>query len=181
MVQETVSYYVHNGTNVYGLLLNASKAFDSVNYCKLFRLLLDIGFCPMYSRLLLNIYTNKKLGFRWQDRFSETFTATNDVKQGRVISPILFCVYMDGLLTELTNSEYGCYMGGVFAVAFDYADDIKLLTPSVYALHQMAHICEKYAKIYDITFNAKKSQVIIYKAYNVKPPDPCVVIKLGSS
>ncbi len=32
-----------------------------------------------------------------------------------------------------------------------------------------------YAKRY-ITFNAKKSQVIIYKAYNVKPPDPCVVI-----
>ncbi len=34
MVQETVSYYVHNGTNVYGLLLDASKAFDRVNYCK---------------------------------------------------------------------------------------------------------------------------------------------------
>ncbi|MBL0687060.1 MAG: hypothetical protein JJV94_04450 [Sulfurospirillum sp.] len=34
MVQETISYYVHNGTNVYGLLLDASKAFDQVNYCK---------------------------------------------------------------------------------------------------------------------------------------------------
>ncbi len=40
----------------------------------------------------------------------------------------------------------------------------------------MAHICENYAKRYDITFNAKISQVIIYKDYNVKPPDPCVVI-----
>ncbi len=40
----------------------------------------------------------------------------------------------------------------------------------------MAHICENYAKRYDITLNAKKSQVIIYKVYNVKPPDPCVVI-----
>ncbi len=35
------------------------------------------------------------------------------------------------------------------------------------------------AKRYDITFNVKKSQVIIYKAYNVKPHDPCVVIHLG--
>ncbi len=42
-----MSYYVHNGTNVYGLLLNASNAFDRVNYCKLFRLLLDRGFGPM--------------------------------------------------------------------------------------------------------------------------------------
>ncbi len=36
MVQETISYYVHNGSNVYGLMLDASKAFDHVNYCKLF-------------------------------------------------------------------------------------------------------------------------------------------------
>ncbi len=98
------------------------------------------------------------------------------LKQGGVISLILFCVYMDGLLTELANSGYGCYMSGVFAGAFSYADDLKLLTPSVYALHQMAHICGNYAKRYDIIFNAKKRQVIIYKAYNVKPPDPCVVI-----
>ncbi len=36
MVQETISYYVHNASNVYGLMLDASKAFDHVNYCKLF-------------------------------------------------------------------------------------------------------------------------------------------------
>ncbi len=54
---------------------------------------------------------------------------------------------MDGLLTELANSGYGCYMGGSFAEAFGYTDDLKLLTPSVYALHQIAHICENYAKI----------------------------------
>ncbi len=100
---------MHNGTNVYGLLLYASKAFDMVNYCKLFRLLLDRGFCPMYSRLLLNMCTNQKLHVRWQDEFCETFTATNGVKQDRVISPILFCVYMDGLLTKLPNNGYDCY------------------------------------------------------------------------
>ncbi len=122
--------YVHTGTNVYGLLLDASKAFDRVTYCRLFRLLLDRGFCPMYIRLLLNMYTNKRLHVTLQDEFSETFTATNGVKQGGVISAILFCVYMDGLLTELANSGYGCYMGDVFAGAFGYADDLKLVTPS---------------------------------------------------
>ena len=81
MVQETLSYYVHNGTNIYGLLLDASKAFDRVNYCKLFRLLLNRGFCPMYSRLLLNMYTNQKLRVRWKSDFSALFSATNGVKQ----------------------------------------------------------------------------------------------------
>ncbi len=93
-----MSYYVHNGINVYGLLLDASNAFDRVNYCTLFRVLLDRGFCFMYIRLLLNMYTNQKLCCRWLEEFSETFTATNGVKQGGVISPILICVYMYGLL-----------------------------------------------------------------------------------
>ncbi len=75
------------------------------------------------------MYTNQKLRVRWQDEFSERFTATNGVKQGRVISPILFCVYMDGLLTKLANSGYGCYMGDVFAGAFGYADDLKTFNP----------------------------------------------------
>ncbi len=69
MVQETMSYYVHNGTNNYGLLLDASKAFDRVSYCKLFRLLLDRGFCPMYSMLLLNMYTNQELHVRCKMNF----------------------------------------------------------------------------------------------------------------
>ncbi len=49
--------------------------------------------------------------------------------------------------------------------------------PSVWALYvSMAHICEMYAQKFDVLFNSKKSQVSIYKAYNVKPPDPCVII-----
>ncbi len=37
MVQETISYYVHNGSNVYGLMLDANKTFDPVNYCIFFK------------------------------------------------------------------------------------------------------------------------------------------------
>ena len=43
MVQETVSYFVHEKSNVYGLLLDASKAFDRVNCVKLFRIMLEKG------------------------------------------------------------------------------------------------------------------------------------------
>ncbi len=43
---------------------------------------------------------------------------------------------MDGPnITKLANSGYRCYMSGVFSGAFVLADDLKLLTPSVYALH----------------------------------------------
>ncbi len=108
-------------------MLDASKAFDNVNYCKLFCIWLDKEVCPLHCRLLLNMYLNQQRRVRWDSTHSQYFNVSNGVKQGGVISPILFCIYMDGLLNELANSGVGCYIGGVFMAASGYADDFKLL------------------------------------------------------
>ncbi len=56
------------------------------------------------------------------------------------LSPILFCIQLDGILNGLTNSDVECYMGGVFAKVLGQADDLKLLTLSVKALIILATI-----------------------------------------
>ena len=53
LVAETIQYYVNNGSNVFTLLMDASKAFDRVKYSKLFRLLRKNGVCPMVIRMFL--------------------------------------------------------------------------------------------------------------------------------
>ncbi len=116
-VQETISYYVNNGSNVYGLMLDASKAFNHVNYCKLFRILLEKNICPLYCMLILNMYVSQKLSVRWESTYSSYFNVSNGVKQGGIISPILFCICIDGLLVELEKSGVGCFMGGVYSGA----------------------------------------------------------------
>jgi len=42
------------------------------------------------------------------------FHAVNGVKQGGVLSPVLFCIYLDGLLRTLCSSKIGCFVGTVF-------------------------------------------------------------------
>ena len=163
MVQETVSYFVSKNTNVYALLLDATKAFDRINFVKLFKILLSRNICPLICRLLLFMYTKQKLRIRWDGESSDGFDVSNGVKQGGVISPILFCVYIDELLVKLENSGVGCYMGRSFSGALAYADDITLLCPSVSALKEMINICTNYAVEYDIKFNGSKSQLIIFK------------------
>ena len=37
MVKETIQYYLQNSSNVYGTVLDATKAFDRIDFCKLFR------------------------------------------------------------------------------------------------------------------------------------------------
>ncbi len=93
-----------------------------------------------------------------------------------VLSPILVCIYMNWLLNELANSGVGCNMGGVFAGASGYADDLKLLTPSVKALKILDIICEQYANKFDVLFNGKKGVLIIYKCTMSQPPNPGIMI-----
>ena len=65
VMMETISYYNANGSNVYALMLDARKAFDRVNYCKLFRVILKCKVSTLVLRLLLYMYTKQKLKVRW--------------------------------------------------------------------------------------------------------------------
>jgi hypothetical protein len=165
VLKETISYYVSNNSSVYCSFLDASKAFDRVHYCKLFRLLVKRGLPPCIVRILINLYTVNQVRVLWAALASDYFSALNGVKQGGVISPILFCIYIDDLLTRLSSSGVGCYVGLDFAGALSYADDIVILAPTPTAMRQLLAICDSYASEFDIVFNADKSKFLVVASY----------------
>ena len=81
----------------------------------LFKKLTDKGMCPLFVRLLLHMYTHQKLQVRWNDVISNQFSVKNGVRQGGVISPLLFGVYMDGLLEELKHLVLAVILGNISA------------------------------------------------------------------
>ena len=168
MVLETIEYYRSKGSNVHVLLLDASKAFDRVNYIKLFDKLLSKGMCPLTVRLLMNMYTSQKLQVKWNDRLSDKFDVSNGVRQGGILSPLLFSIYVDDLLIKLKNTGIGCHMGHHFVGALGYADDLILLSPTVYGMKIMIKICEEYANDHCILFNGNKSKYLIFGKYKTK-------------
>ena len=124
MVLETIEYYKSKVSSVHVLLLDASKAFDRVDYIKLFDKQIKRGMCPLIIRLLLNMYIQQKLQVKWNNHISYKFNVTNGVRQGSVLSPFLFSVYMDELLVTLKKNGVGCHMGHHYVGALGYADDI---------------------------------------------------------
>ena len=54
-LMETVNYFQQNKSHVYVLLLDATKAFDKINYVILFNLLMDQGMNPLLIRCLLYV------------------------------------------------------------------------------------------------------------------------------
>ena len=91
------------------------------------------------------------------------FILKNGVKQGGVLSPTLFNLYIDRLLVTLTNSGLGCHINGIYTVgALSYADDITLSCPSMQGLNKMMNIYNNFANNNFITLNAKKNICIKY-------------------
>ena len=153
MVYETVDQYLRSGSTVYGCLLDCTKAFDTVEHSRLFQKLLDSGMPPIIVRLLICIYRNQTANVKWKGDASEDFSMRNGVRQGAVISPILFSFYMDDLFDLLKISGSGCIINSYYAGCFGYADDLLFLCPSRNGLQEMLDIAQKYVQEHNIGFS----------------------------
>ena len=171
VIIDTINYYINNNCGVYMCMLDASKAFDRVDLYTLFSKLRQRKICPMILRFLMKSYKNQFLRVNWNGEHSSMFSVSNGVKQGGVLSPILFNVYLDDLIQDLKSNGVGCHINGHFAGCFVYADDITLIAPSSEALHSMLNICDVYAKSHNILFNTRKTKCMYFNKSKDIPYD----------
>jgi len=88
VLKETLVCYTRHNSFVYCAFLDATKAFDRVNFCKLFHILIDRGL-PMYIvRMLINMYITQVGRISWAGILSNQFPILNGVHQGGVLSPL---------------------------------------------------------------------------------------------
>ena len=78
------------------------------------------------------------------------------MKQGGVLSPLLFTLFVDIVLDQLERSKLGCFVNYTCFNSLMYADDIVLLSASVTDLQKMFDICADIFKILDLPVNISK-------------------------
>ena len=151
--------FIRRETPVIVTLLDCTMAFDKCRFDILFGKLLDRNLPPAVLRVLIFVYQEQYAWVKWGKEKSQLFRIQNGTRQGSVLSPALFSVYMDDLLLCLRKSGVGCQVGGVFAGAVGYADDLLLLAPSRSAMQKMLQLCEGYAKETNLEFSTHPDPV----------------------
>ena len=71
---------------------------------------------------------------KWRNFLSRSFVLSYGVRQGGVLSPYLFALYMDSIFVKVKRLHFGCYLKWFCLSTILYTDDILLLAPTVSSL-----------------------------------------------
>ena len=148
-LRKVVDSYINNGTTVNICSIDLSKAFDKVNHYALFIKLMKRHFPVQLLNIIVNLFTGCLSCVKWDSTYSNMFAITFGVRQGSVLSPILFSVCMN----DLANIDVGVNRICIIL----YADDILLIAPSITMLEKLLHKCESELQWLDMSINLKKS------------------------
>ena len=161
-LKETINYYIDYGSQVFCSFLDASKAFDRLVHSGLFLKLLDRNVPKIFLDIIMSWHVGLMCRVRWDNVFSEWFHITAGVRQGGVLSPDLYSIYVDELVIILQRAGIGCHIRGIFAACLFYADDIAVLAPSVKGLQKILNLCHTYCIEWDILLNVKKTMNMMF-------------------
>ena len=99
----------------------------------------------MLLELLENLFCECYSCVKWNNVMSSFLTINVGVRQGSVLSPYLFAVYVN----DVDFSSTGCHV-------VMYADDIILIASSILQLEKLLHKCENELYWLDMSINFKK-------------------------
>lgn len=171
-LRQAVEYFNNRSSNVYVASLDASKAFDRVNHFKLFSVLIRSGLPQCFINVIVNWYAKLSVVVKWNNCNSSTLSVLSGVRQGGLLSPILFNLYVNNMISSLRNKKYGCHLGNVYLGCIMYADDLLLLSGSVMELQRMLDCCGKVGEDIGLSFNSKKSHCMVIGSFKVPTPLP---------
>ena len=120
---------------------------------------------PLYLvKILCYWYRNQSMYVRWGSSLSTAFQVINGVRQGGILSPMLFNLYITDLSIRLTNSGIGGTLGGKFVKHMIYVDDLCIVSLSSSGLQTLLKMRTDYSDLHDIKFNAKKSVCLLFRS-----------------
>jgi Reverse transcriptase (RNA-dependent DNA polymerase) len=162
-MKKVIDYYTSHGSHIFVCFVDFSKAFDKVNYWKLFNKLLDDNIDGNIVGLLAMWYSNQQACVQWKNTISDPIRIGNGTRQGGLLSPYFFTRYIRELICSVAQSGVGCNLGGVFYNLLAYADDIVLLAPSWQALQSLINLLNSCASDINMLCNVAKTVCMVFK------------------
>uniref|UniRef100_A0A8D9A4P5 Craniofacial development protein 2 n=1 Tax=Cacopsylla melanoneura TaxID=428564 RepID=A0A8D9A4P5_9HEMI len=153
--------HIEKGKDIFMTFIDYSKAFDNVNHAKMIEILEKVNISKADLRLIVKLYWGQRGKIKTSLGVSEEFQISKGVRQGCIISPVLFNIYVEYIVRESIGSEEnGIQIGERRINNLRYADDLVLISTTKNGLTQQMRKLYEKSKEYSMKINIKKSKVM---------------------
>lgn len=145
---------------VYAFFVDFRAAFDKISRHLLIFKLRQMGISFKFVNMVEAVYRNTKSAVWTGEELSDYFNTESGVKQGCLLSPLLFSLYINDLNDSLDG---GLTIEGINIKVLLYADDIVLLADHPVKLQRMISKLENYCKSWNLVVNTSKSKIMVFR------------------
>ena len=141
-----------------------SKAYDRISRSLLWNKLNNMGVSNKFLTALQSLYTDVKCCVNVNGHKSDWFPVSVGLKQGCLISPLLFNLYINDLVDEIKSLKCGVDIDEEDNIdILLYADDIALIAKSESDLQKMLDKLSVWCNKWKLKVNPNKSQVVHFR------------------
>ena len=166
-LQEVTIHHVEKNGTIIIILLDSTKAFDTVPHDGLRIKLFDYGAAGNLWLLLDNMYNNLSSSVLCNGILSKWFKLNRGVRQGSALSAKLYLIFINDLINELVLCNKGAYLYDLNASSPVQADDISIIATNRESAQEMVAICERYSKAWSFSFSPGKSKLLQFGKHSI--------------
>ena len=162
LVQETIAYNRNRDAATHGASLDGKKAFDTVWIAGLLYKLHKAKMNPTAISLIENAYNDFSCAIYINGVVGRWFVPERGVHQGAPLSMLLYVVFINDLIVEIRDSNYGVIVLNINLSSPCHADDVFLMALYKMNMNRLLYIVYMYSLMWRYSFNFVKTKYLIW-------------------
>ena len=147
--------YLQHQQDLFHVFVHFKKSFYRVWHASLWSTLKLYNINTNLIFIIESLYSKANNAVYYNGSVGEWFRTTIEVRQGCLLSPTLFNLYLERIMTESVS------VGGTTIANLQFADDIDALAGKEEELIKLVNKLNKASKTYDIEVSAEKTKLMI--------------------
>jgi hypothetical protein len=162
LLRESVFFAKEHESMLYTCFLDVRQCFDRVSHSILMLKLYNTGIDKSIFKVILNMFKNVYSCVKSQGLTSDWFPVLQGTRQGQVLSPVLYLIFINDLMNRLEASKYCFKIQNLSYGCPTHADDMVLVSLTKHGLENLIDICYNNSLTERYLYNAQKSNICIF-------------------